>query len=64
MDLAKHLLENYCNLWDNSNLTPQKATEYANLIQEKVGNPLRPREIEEIVIFQGYYGIDLAIKRK
>lgn len=64
MDLAKHLLENYCNLRDNSNLTPQEATEFANLIQEKVGNPLRPREVEEIVVFQGYYGIDLAIERK
>lgn len=64
MNLVNHLMENYRRLSDNGNLTLQEATEFANLIQEKVGNPLRPREVEEIVVFQGYYGIDLAIERK
>lgn len=64
MNLVNHLMENYRRLSDNGNLTLQEATEFANLIQEKVGNPLRPCEVEEIVLFQGYYGIDLAIEKK
>ena len=64
MNLVNHLMKNYRRLSDNGNLTLQEATEFANLIQEKVGNLLKPREVEEIVVFQGYYGIDLAIERK